>query len=445
MHEVALLAVTRGDAARTVEASEARVLSGGNAVERVVDAACFGLCDGLVRGSDDDVDPIEPPGPIAVVVGIAQQHESALGSLRGDVVGPGGGDRSARGPQRHVGGDRAERRLGDASGQVAGRLGEADRQPVAARLHARDMPGLLGEVRLGADDVAEKILPITGLGMRGLRLRSIVYLKVCAVTGWFEGGEKRMPGSYHERVRTTVGTHRRQRAGGFGYEAQAGRARLVGIVEEHRAGRVQDLRRVEGAGHGRVEFVDEARHADDCPATRGLGGRRRLHAHPDLAVDNDQGLWAAADLHRRGDVVAARVDPHQRAVAAVRDPYVAAADRDRARRAAHRDRRDHRVRGRVDRLDGIVERVGDPDGVLADGDGGRAASDRDPRGGAVGVDAEKHARLAIGEPRAAEPDGDGIRRCVDVRPPERAPVACVDPCQQSRARRDDHGIPARGE
>ena len=76
MHEVALLAVTRCDAARTVKASEACVLSGDNAVERVVDSACLGCGDGLVRGSDDDVDAIEPPGPIAVVVGIAQQHES---------------------------------------------------------------------------------------------------------------------------------------------------------------------------------------------------------------------------------------------------------------------------------------------------------------------------------------------------------------------------------
>src|SRR5262245_3841698 len=56
--------------------------------------------------------------------------------------------------------------------------------------------------------------------MCGLALRSIACLKVCAVTGWFEGGEKRMPGrivnTYERpssltlgRLRAASGTRRR--------------------------------------------------------------------------------------------------------------------------------------------------------------------------------------------------------------------------------------------
>ena len=77
--------------------------------------------------------------------------------------------------------------------------------------------------------------------MRGLRLRSIVCLKVSAVTGSFEGGEKRMPGRitnvYERPPSLTIG----RGAGGVGHEAQAGRSRLVGIAEQHRAGRRLDL------------------------------------------------------------------------------------------------------------------------------------------------------------------------------------------------------------
>ena len=61
--------------------------------------------------------------------------------------------------------------------------------------------------------------------MRGSTLRSIVCLKVCAVTGWFDGGEKRMPGrivNVYERpslltvgrARAASGTRRRPPAPG---------------------------------------------------------------------------------------------------------------------------------------------------------------------------------------------------------------------------------------
>ncbi len=77
--------------------------------------------------------------------------------------------------------------------------------------------------------------------MRGSTLRSIVCLKVCAVTGWFDGGEKRMPGRivnvYERPSLLTVGSG----AGSVGNEAQTSCARLVGIVEQRRAGCVHDL------------------------------------------------------------------------------------------------------------------------------------------------------------------------------------------------------------
>ena len=52
--------------------------------------------------------------------------------------------------------------------------------------------GLAGHVRARADDVGEVPAPIALIA--GLSARSIVSLNVSAVTGSFDGGEKRKPG-----------------------------------------------------------------------------------------------------------------------------------------------------------------------------------------------------------------------------------------------------------
>ncbi len=52
------------------------------------------------------------------------------------------------------------------------------------------MPDIVG---VGAHDVAQVAQETAELFMTGLRVRSIVYLNVCAVTGSLEGGEKRNP------------------------------------------------------------------------------------------------------------------------------------------------------------------------------------------------------------------------------------------------------------
>ena len=75
--------------------------------------------------------------------------------------------------------------------------------------------------------------------MLGLRLRSIAYLKVWAVTGSLEGGEKRKPFRIvNVYVLPSVGPCR-QRLGDLGLELGAGRAGLVRVVEELRAGGVR--------------------------------------------------------------------------------------------------------------------------------------------------------------------------------------------------------------
>ena len=66
--------------------------------------------------------------------------------------------------------------------------------------------------------------------LRGLRLRSIVCLKVSAVTSSFDGGEKRSPGRITNVYERPPSLHDGRGAGGVGREPQAGRSRLVGIV-----------------------------------------------------------------------------------------------------------------------------------------------------------------------------------------------------------------------
>ena len=69
---------------------------------------------------------------------------------------------------------------------------EPDRQTCRPAQRSRDVGRLSGHVRAGTDDVAEEAAA-AGLFILGLRLRSIAYLNVWAVTGSFEGGEKRKP------------------------------------------------------------------------------------------------------------------------------------------------------------------------------------------------------------------------------------------------------------
>ena len=42
--------------------------------------------------------------------------------------------------------------------------------------------------------MSAELVGVIGLFIAGLSVRSIVSLNVCAVTGWFDGGEKRKPG-----------------------------------------------------------------------------------------------------------------------------------------------------------------------------------------------------------------------------------------------------------
>ena len=109
------------------------------------------------------------------------------------------------------------------------------------------------------------------------------------------------------------------------------------------------------------------------------------------------------------------------------------------------DRRDHRAGGRVDRLDGAVERVRDPDGALPDCNRGRSPPDRDLRDRSRGIDADDEVGLAVGKPRAPEPERGRRRSGVRVQLPERAPAARVDPRQEPRARRDQEGFSAPAE
>ena len=118
-----------------------------------------------------------------MVVGIAEQNEASSRCRRGDVVRARGGQRSEDGPVRRVGGDGAKQRDREPGRQVRSARREVNRQPVALRLDAGDVAGLAGHVRGGADDIAEEHLTGRRSFMRGSTLRSIVCLKVCAVSG----------------------------------------------------------------------------------------------------------------------------------------------------------------------------------------------------------------------------------------------------------------------
>ena len=74
-----------------------------------------------------------------------------------------------------------------------GRIRQPDGQGVPAGDDAGDVLRLAGLVGLRADDVGAKLLAGPS-GILGLSARSIENLKVCAVTGAFDGGEKRKPG-----------------------------------------------------------------------------------------------------------------------------------------------------------------------------------------------------------------------------------------------------------
>ncbi len=301
--------------------------------------------------------------------------------------------------------------------QVGCRVGQVDRQPVAARLDPGEVAGLAGEVRVGADDVAEEHLTERMVqarvgaafdrvleGLRGDRL--------------VRGRREAHVGPDRERVRAAVLAHRGERAGGVGNEASSSPAGLVGIVEQHRAGRVPDP----GSGAVGRDRVVERRHVrrgahDSRPAARVHSRWFLMDARPDLPAAYRQRLRAASDLDLLGDLLAALVDPEERAVPTVCHPDAVAVGRDRSRSAPDRDRPDPRVGGRVDRIDGAVQRVRDPDGALPDCNRGRSPADRNRRDRSRGIDADDQVGLAIGQPRAPEPERSRSRSGIRVQLP----------------------------
>src|SRR5260370_818284 len=103
--------------------------------------------------ADDDVDPSRPPGPVAVVVRVAEEDEAALRGRGLDVVGTCRRERVAYKPERHIARYRTEGGRGETLAQVRGGVRHPDREPVAARADPGDVLRLAGHVGRGADQV----------------------------------------------------------------------------------------------------------------------------------------------------------------------------------------------------------------------------------------------------------------------------------------------------
>ena len=197
----------------------------------------------------------------------------------------------------------------------------------------------------------------------------------------------------HERVRAAAVAHGGRGAGSVGHEPQAGQSRLVRIVSsvEQIADTIDpSFDRLRDSG---VEQRDVPRHAHHERAARRLRGRRRLDAHPHLALRHDERLRASAHGDVCGRPARALVDARQRPVAGVRHPDAPVAFGDRRGRSSRPRPSSHGARRGVDRLDRPVELIGDPDRAPADRHRRRPTSDRDRRDG-TGASSTRTTRFA---------------------------------------------------
>ena len=203
--------------------------------------------------------------------------------------------------------------------------------------------------------------------VRGSSARSIARSNAAAVTGSFDGGEKRKPSTDPERVREPVGGDGRLPARHLGLEPRPFREGPVRVVVEHRArgpgalevaarargrwsrGRPRPpaaprrlARRVGGGAAGALRWtltqtrpcatvtpcgaaptstVDSTRIV--CGSIRSRVPLRLFATHTAPSPDRDAG-GPAPDRDGVGDRGGARVDPRDRVVLRVRDPHGAA-------------------------------------------------------------------------------------------------------------------------
>ena len=146
------------------------------------------------------------------------------------------------------------------------------------------------------------------------------------------GRRRREPeaGADRERVALAVGRACRQRLRDLGHELGPRQPPAVGVVEQVRAGRVQQLPRLGLVCECRVHGANVVEGVESCGATlagaAAVPARLRVDRYPGATADDGDCLWTAADRDRRDRFVGRRIDPRHGPVAAVGDPYRAGAD-----------------------------------------------------------------------------------------------------------------------
>ena len=291
----------------------------------------------------------------------------------------------------------------------------------------------------------------------GLSARSIARLNAAAVTGSFDGGEKRNPRRIRERVRAPVGGDRRAARGDLGLEPRA--LRVTADRDSCRAAR--RWRQCAGSRWSSAGSVEpgsprhqQPRHSAAARGARWLGGRscpgrspRRGRARPSRPAGPRRPRPSPRPASSAGRFA-------RRAAEAVRDPYRALPDGDAGGAAPDRDRVGHGGAVRVDPRDRVVLRVRHPH---------RAAHRRPPPpgpcptgvvpvtalalAGSMRVDRVVH---VVRDPDAAGAGGDRARAvphrdrsCVSRVPgvhPRDGPIGASDP---HRAVADRHRVRAR--
>ena len=137
--------------------------------------------------------------------------------------------------------------------EVAGRPHERDRERIAVARIPRRARALPARNAGGPTIAGASLGPRPPRPSFGENARSSVCLNVAAVTGSFEGGEKRKPGADAEGVGAPVRGDPRHRGRDLGPQVLAGRAGGVGIAEQVRARRLLELLVRGRVRDGRVE------------------------------------------------------------------------------------------------------------------------------------------------------------------------------------------------